>query len=192
MIWLLMIDQILSQARDRMQKSIEITRQDLSSIRSGRATPALVEHIVIAAYGGSQKLRLMEMATITAQDAKSLLISPYDPSQIRDIEKSIHEAQTGLTPVVDGEVIRITIPPLSEERRKEYVKLVRTKLEAGRIMVRQVRHEALKDLKKSQDSNLVAEDAAKGAEKKIQDITDEMIAEIDGIGERKETELMQV
>ncbi len=187
-----MIDKLLSQTRDRMRKAFEITQTDLSSVRSGRATPALVEHIVISAYGGSQKLKVMEMATITTMDAKTLVISPWDPSVIGDVEKGILEANIGLTPVVDGEIIRMSIPPLSEERRQEYIKLARAKLESGRIMIRQIRHEAMRDLKKAQDNGDIAEDERKHGEKKVQELTDEMIAEIDALGDRKEQELLQV
>lgn len=183
---------MLSQTRDKMRKAVEVTRADLSSIRSGRATPALVENIVIAAYGGSQKLKLMELATTTTADAKTLLISPFDPSIINEIEKGIFEANVGLVPVVDGEIIRITIPPLSEERRQEYLKLARVKLEAGRIMIRQVRAEAMRDLKKLEQDKSVSEDERKHGEKLVQELTDEMIAEIESMGERKEAELMQV
>src|SRR4030042_2282141 len=137
------MEQILSPAHEKMRKALEISKNDLSSIRSGRATPALVEHMVIAAYGGSQHLKLMEMATITTMDAKTLGIAPYDPSVIVDIEKGILEANTGLTPVIDGEIIRISIPPLSEERRLEYIKLAKAKLESGRVMIRQIRQEAM-------------------------------------------------
>lgn len=187
-----MIDPLISQTREKMKKAIEITRQDLSSIRSGRATPALVEHIVIASYGGSQRLSLTEMATITTMDARTLVVSPYDPSVVAEIEKGILEANVGLTPVVDGEIIRITIPPLSEERRQEYIKLARTKLEAGRIMVRQVRHESMRDLKRLEDGGEIPEDGRKHGEKMVQELTDEMIAGIDTMGERKEQELLQV
>lgn len=187
-----MIDQLPSQTRDRMKKAFEVTQTDLSSIRSGRATPALVEKIVISAYGGSQKLKVMELATITTTDAKTLVISPYDPSIIGDIEKGILEANTGLTPVIDGEVIRISIPPLSEERRQEYIKLARAKLEAGRIMIRQVRHDAMKDLKKVEDEGTISQDERKHGEKMVQELTDEVIADIDNLEARKEQELLQV
>ena len=143
-----MIDPILNSTRDHMRKALDVMRTDLSSIRSGKATPALVENMIINAYGGTQKLKLKEMATITIQDAKILLIAPYDPSEVSDIAKSIQEANVGLNPVAEGEVIRIAIPALSEERRREYIKLAHTKLEAGRIMVRQVRQEAMKVLKR--------------------------------------------
>lgn len=187
-----MIDPLLNQTRERMRKAFEITQTDLTSIRSGRATPALVEHIVISAYGGSQKLKVMELATITSMDAKTLVISPYDPSIINEIEKGIQEANAGLTPVIDGELIRITIPPLSEERRQEYLKLARAKLEYGKIMIRQIRQDGMKDLKKLEGEKTISEDQLTHAEKMVQELTDEMVAEIDALGERKEQELLQV
>ncbi|MCL4360621.1 ribosome recycling factor [Patescibacteria group bacterium] len=187
-----MIDTILNQARDRMRKAIDVTKTDLQSIHSGRATPALVEHIVIAAYGGSQRLKLTELATITAMDSRTIAVAPFDPSITPEIEKGILEANTGLTPVVDGDLIRITIPALSEERRQEYIKLARTKLEGGRIMIRQIRGEAMRDVKKDEEDRTISEDERTLAGKKIQELTDEMIAELDALGDRKEQELGQV
>lgn len=187
-----MVESVLNQTREKMRKAFEITQQDLSSIRSGRATSALVDHVIIPAYGGAQRLKLMEMATITTMDAKTIVISPYDPSQIADIERGILEANIGLVPVVDGEIIRITIPALSEERRLEYIKLAKTKLEAGRVMVRQIRAEAMRDLKKLEEDKRISEDERTHGEKSVQELTDEMIAELDGLGEKKETELLQV
>ena len=187
-----MIEALLHQTREKMRKAIAVTHNDLSSIRSGRATPALVEHIVIPAYGGSQRLKLMEMATITTMDAKTIMIAPYDPSQTGDIERGILEANVGLTPVIDGEILRISIPSLSEERRLEYLKLAKTKLEAGRVMVRQIRGDAMRDIKKLEGAGNVSEDQQKHGEKLVQELTDEMIAEIDSLGEKKEAELMQV
>lgn len=187
-----MIDTLLNQTRDRMKKAVEITQTDLSSIRSGRATPAIVEHIVIPAYGGSQRLKVMELATITTMDAKTIVISPFDPSIIGEIEKGIQEVNRGLTPVIDGEIIRITIPPLSEERRQEYIKLARAKVEGGRIMVRQVRQDAMRQAKKLQEEGSISQDDQSHTEKKIQELTDEMVADLDGLLERKEQELLQV
>ena len=175
-----------------MKKAIEITRTDISTIRSGRATPALVENIVIAAYGGTQRLKLMEMATITTADVKAIVVSPYDPSQLGDIVKSIQETHSGLNPVIDGELIRISIPPLSEERRREYIKLAWTKIEGGKIMVRQGRAEGMRQLRKLLDDKSISEDQQKSGERKIQELTDEMIAELDTMGERKEGELIQI
>lgn len=187
-----MIEFILSRAHDMMRKALDITRNDLSSIRSGRATPALVESIVVAAYSGTQKLKVMEMAMITSVDAKSLLITPYDPSAVSDIARGILEANVGLTPVTDGDVIRITIPSLSSEQRQEYLKLAKAKLEAGRIMIRQIRQEAMKNLRRETEAKTMAVDQQKLGEKKVQEFTDELIAEIDSLGQRKEAELLLV
>lgn len=187
-----MIDIILSQTRTKMQKAFEITKTDLMSVRSGRATPALVENIVISAYEGTQKLKLMEMATITTPDARAILITPYDISTVSDIVKGIQESHAGLNPSSDGDVVRVSIPPLSEEQRKEYLKLANAKLEAGKIMLRQVRQEAMKDLKRMKDDKTIGEDEEKVGEKKVQELTDSMVKEIDEMGKRKEEELMQV
>lgn len=187
-----MIEEILNTAREKMKKALEVTRNDIASIRSGRATPALVENIFIMAYGGTQRLRVMELATITTMDAKTVVIAPYDPATIAEIEKGIMEANTGLTPVVDRDIIRITIPALSEERRLEYLKLAKAKLEAGKVMIRQIRGDAMKDLKKAEEAKTISEDQQKHGQRLVQELTDEMIAEIDTMGEHKETELMQV
>jgi len=187
-----MIDTVLSQTRTKMQKVLEIVKNDLASVRSGRATPALVENIMIDAYEGTQKLRVLEMATVTTPDSRSLLISPYDITTVKDIVKGIMENHSGLNPVADGDVIRVTIPPLSEEQRHEYLKLANAKLEGGRIMIRQVRQESMKDLKRLKDDKQIGEDEEKIGEKKVQEMTDHMVVEIDGIGKRKEDELMQV
>lgn len=187
-----MIDSILTSTKTKMGKAIEVVRMDLTSLRSGRATPALIENITITAYGGSERLKLMEMATITTSEGRGLVIAPYDPTAMDDIVKGIQEARVGMNPVRDGEVIRITLPPLSEEQRKEYLKLANTKLEGGRIMIRQVRQEAMKDLKRALEDKLLSEDEEEVGEKKIQETTDQMIRDIDEMGKKKEEELMQV
>lgn len=187
-----MIDTILSQTKEKMRKAIEVTRTDLTTIRSGRATSSLVENITITAYEGSQHLRVVEMATISVPDAKTIVITPYDPSTREDLIRGIQSGSSNLTPVSDGDVIRITIPPMSQEQREEYIKLAKTKLEGGRIMIRQIRQEAMKDLKRELEENLISEDQEKVGEKKVQELTDEMISEIDGMGEKKEQELLQI
>lgn len=187
-----MIEQLLASTRDRMKKAIEVLRTDLASIRSGRATPALVENIVVPVYEGTQHLKLMELATITTMDAKTIVIAPYDPSVITEIQRGVEAANIGVAPAIDGEIIRISLPPLSEERRMEYIKLAKTKLESGRVMVRQVRHDAMKDIAKAEDSGDLSEDQKTLGEKKVQELTDEMVAEIDAMGKNKEQELLQV
>lgn len=187
-----MIESTLNAAREKMKKALDVSRNDIASIRSGRATPALVENIFIMAYGGSQKLRVMELATISTLDSKTVVISPYDPSTIAEIEKGIMEANAGLTPVVDREIIRITIPPLSEERRYEYIKLAKVKLEAGKVMVRQIRGDAMRELRSAESDKNISEDERKHGERLIQELTDEMIAEIDTMEQKKEAELLAV
>ena len=175
-----------------MQKCLDLTRTDLSSVRSGRATPALVENIVVVAYEGTQKLKVMEMATISTPDSRTVLITPYDVTTVADIAKGIMESHAGLNPSSDGEVVRVTIPPLSEEQRKEYLKLANAKLESGKVMIRQVRQESMKDLKRLKDEKTIGEDEEKVGEKKVQELTDHMIGELDEIQNKKEEELMQV
>lgn len=187
-----MIDPLLNTAKENMKKAFDVTSGDLSSIRSGRATPALVENIVINAYEGTQKLKLMEMATISVSDPKTILVSPYDSSQTASIEKGIYEAHIGLTPIVDSENIRITIPPLSAERRQEYIKLAKAKIESGKVMVRQIRHEALKSIKQLEDNKDISEDEAKVGEKKTQELTDSVTRDLEDLLKRKEQELTQL
>jgi ribosome recycling factor len=179
----------LDNVRGNMQKVIEVLKTDLSSVRTGRATPSLVENITINAYGGTAKMKIVELAHVSSSDSQTLLITPFDPSIIGEINKGIMESNTGFTPVIDGQVIRISIPLLSEERRKELVHLVSQKLEGGKIQVRQLRHEAMNDVKKDKT---VSEDEASRFEKEIQKLTDDVIAEIDSLGAKKEEELLQV
>ena len=161
-------------------------------MRTGRAAPSLIEGIVINAYGGTQKLRLMELATIAASDPQTLVITPFDQSIIGEIQKGIQEANVGLSPVIDGELVRITIPHLSEERRQELIHLMRQKLENGKIMVRQVRHEAMAEIKKQKAQKIISEDEVSRLEKEVQKVTDEMITDIDLVGEKKEEELLSI
>ena len=178
----------------QMQKVLEVIKSDLGTVRTGRATPALVENIVINAYGGppagGSKMRVLELATIGALDPQTLVITPFDASIIGEIQKGIQEANVGLNPVIDGQLIRISIPPLSQERREELVSLVNQKLEGGRIQVRQVRHEAMEEIKKQFNNKEISEDEVLRLEKEVQKLTDKAILEIDSLGKRKEEELM--
>ena len=175
-----------------MQKVLEVLKIDLSSIRAGKASPALVENIVINAYGGTQRLKIIELAQISTSDSQTIVITPYDQSIIGEIHKGIMEGNTGLTPVIDGQLIRISIPLLSEERRQQLVSLVNQKLEGGRIQVRQVRHEAMNEIKKQLNEKLISEDDMMRLEKETQKLTDEIIAEIDALGKKKEEELLAI
>lgn len=185
-----MID--LEDVRLRMDKVVDVLRTDLATVRTGRATPSLVEHIVIAAYGGSQRLKVMELATIQAIDHQTLVITPFDSSIITELEKGMQEANVGLNPVVDGSIIRISIPALSEERRRELIHLMKQKLENGRIMVRQVRHEEMSEIKKQYNDKVLSEDQMVHQEREVQRVTDEMMGEIDVMGKKKEEELVQI
>src|SRR5574337_930555 len=138
----------LQETQSKMQKILEVIHGDLATVRTGRATPSLVEHIQVAVYGGTTKLKIMEVATTAVSDSQTLLITPFDASIIGEIQKGIEVANVGLTPVIDGQVIRISIPPLSAERREQLIALMKQKLENGKIMVRQTRHEAMDEVKK--------------------------------------------
>lgn len=187
------MDQEISQkTKQQLDKVLEILRTDLGTIRSGRATPALVENLVVTVYGGSAKMKILELATVGTTDAQTLVITPFDQSIINEVYKGIQDANTGLSPVVDGQIIRITIPPLSEERRQELIKLMKHKLENGKIMVRQIRHEMMDDIKKKQDSKEISEDDVTRLEKEVQRIVDDTTETIDSYGSQKEAELLQI
>jgi ribosome recycling factor len=180
------------EMRQKIEKVLEILKQDLGTIRTGRANPALVENIVISAYGGTAKLKVMELATVGVTDAQTIVITPFDASIIGDIQKGIQDSGAGLNPASDGHVLRVTIPPLSQERREELSKLMKHKLENGRIMVRQVRHEAMEEIKKAHADKAISDDDKEREEKEVQRIIDETMKTIDGLGDQKEAELMQV
>lgn len=181
---------LIGDAKQKMQKVLEVLHGDLATVRTGRATPSLVDHIIINAYGGTTKLKVMELATIAASDPQTLVITPFDASILGEIQKGIQEANVGLNPVIDGQLIRISIPPLSEERRQQLIHLMKQKLENGRIMIRQVRHDAMNEVKKQSAS--LSEDEVVRLEKEVQKATDEKISEIDSMGKKKEEELMQI
>lgn len=182
----------LSQIRGKMLKALEILQEDLATVRTGRAAPSLVENVVIACYGGSQKLKLQELATISSQDHQTLTLHPFDPAIIEEIRTGIMAANLGLNPISDGDLIRINIPPLSEERRKDLVKLLKQKLESGRVMIRQIRHEAMADVRRQFEADEIGEDERMRLEKQIQELTDEMMGEIEVIGEGREKDLLQI
>ena len=179
------MEQSIDTAREQMGKILEVIRLDLSTVRTGRATPSLVENIAINAYGGSAKMRVVELAHVSVSDSQTLIITPFDPSIIGEINKGIQEANIGFTPVIDGQLIRISIPLLSEERRQELVHLVNQKLEGGKIQVRQVRHEAMSEIKKMLDDKVISEDDSGRLEKEVQQLTDDVIADIDLLGKKK-------
>lgn len=187
-----MDQEIIASLKVKMQKAMQALQEDLGTIRTGRATPALVENLVIPAYNNSQHLKLKEMATITTEGPRIILISPFDPTVIRDIERGIGSANMGLGVRVEGNLLRINIPSLTAERRDEYIKLAHAKLEGGRVMIRQARHDAMNELKRNFEAKQLNEDENKRSEKEIQNLTDDMMAEIDLLKEKKEEELRQL
>lgn len=186
----------VDQLKVKMEKIMEVLRTDLSTVRTGRATPSLVENVSVLVYGGTARMKIMEVATITTSDTHTIIITPFDNSIISEIQKGIEAANIGLQPVIDGQIIRISIPQLSEERREQLIHLMKQKLENGRIMIRQVRQEGMQDVKKpfdsSQGKQVLSEDEIMRLEKEVQKETDSMISQIDEMGKRKETELMQI
>lgn len=184
--------QLIVSLKQKMLKAISVLQEDLSTIRTGRASSALVENVLISAYEGTQHLRLKEMATITTDGPKSIVISPFDPTVISDIERGINIANLGFSAVVDGSIVRITLPSLTAERRDEFIKLAHTKLEGGRVMIRQIRHEAMIDLKRQFEGKLLSEDDKKRLEKDIQTVTDEFMGEVEILREKKDKELSEI
>ncbi|MBI1869387.1 ribosome recycling factor [Candidatus Gottesmanbacteria bacterium] len=181
----------MATVRDKMQRAVFALQTDLGTIRTGRATPSLVDHIIISAYDGTAKMKLAELATVNASDARTLIISPFDTTQLASIEKGILEANIGLTPVVDASVIRLMVPTLTSERRQEYLKLAKAKIEGGRVMTRQIRHDVMAEIKRAFEHDQINEDEKKHLEKQLQTITDEVINAIDVIAAKKEQELLE-
>lgn len=185
------MDTILATVRKDMQKALDNLRQDFNTVRTGKASPQLVENIMIKAYGGTAPLRVMELATISATDAHTLLITPFDQATLHEIERGIADAQVGLNPIVDGQMLRINLPPLSEERRREFVKLIQQKAEAGKVTLRHARHEGMEQAKKMEEQD-VSEDEIVRIEKEIQKLTDEFTQKLGQMEKEKEEELMKV
>ena len=175
-----------------MQSSLAVVASDIAGIRTGRASPALVENVVCPAYGGTQRLKILELATISAPDPSQIVINPWDKSIIGDIKKGIMEANIGMNPSIDGEIIRISMSPLTTEDREKYVKLLSGKLENGKVIMRQIRADEMHEIKKKFEAKEMTEDEKFGNEKKLQEITDEFVGKIEEIGEKKKVELLQI
>jgi ribosome recycling factor len=184
------IENFLGDATQRMDKSVDATHEHFNSVRTGRATPALLDRIQIDYYGTATPLK--NLATINAPEPRLLTIQPFDPSSIKSIEKAIQESDLGLTPSNDGKIVRLPIPQLTEERRKELVKLVRHMAEEGRVAVRNVRRDAIKHLEELVRNGDVGDDDERAAETRVQKLTDEHVAKIDDLLKRKEAEIMEV
>jgi len=185
-----LIDELLADADERMHKSVNATNGEFSSVRTGRASPALLDRVHVDYYGASTPLK--QLATINAAEAQMLTVQPFDKSSLKAIERGITEANLGLTPSNDGNIIRLVIPQLTEERRKEFVKMVRHIAEEGRIAIRNVRRDVMHDLRELKEDGDVGEDEERRAEADLQKLTDKRIADLDGLLKGKEEEILEV
>jgi ribosome recycling factor len=184
-----LIEDLLQKARERMGKSIDATRNELATVRTGRASPHLLDRVNVDYYGTVTPLK--QLANVAATEARTLTITPYDKSAIKQMEKAIMESDLGLTPSNDGNVIRLTIPELTEERRKELVKVVHGIAEEGRVAVRNIRRDCMHDLRELKSSGEVGKDDEHRAEGELQKQTDAKIAEIEELLKGKEEEILQ-
>lgn len=173
-----------------MKSSIKSLEEDLAAIRTGRASPALVERLPVEYYGTPTPLQ--QLATISVPEPRSLLIRPFDPSSLKDIERAILASDLGLNPQNDGKTIRLSLPPLTEERRQELVRIVNQRLEEARIAIRNIRRDSIKDLRDFENEKLISEDDYHRGEEEAQKLTDRCIEEVNAIGERKEKEILEV
>jgi ribosome recycling factor len=185
-----MIDELLDDAKRRMDKSVDTTAHEFNTVRTGRASAALLDRIQIDYYG--QLTPLKQLATINVPEPRLLTIQPYDPGSIKTIERAIQESELGLTPANDGKIIRLPVPQLTEERRKELVKVVKHLAEEGRVAVRNVRRDVMHDLKELVRDGDVGDDEERRAEDRAQKLTDEHVAKIDDLLKKKEEEIMEV
>ena len=185
-----MVNETLKSIDDKMKASIKVFRADLATIRTGHATPALVEHIKVDYVGVPTPLN--QIAGISAPEAGLLVIQPWDKNCIGNIEKAILKSELGINPSNDGNIIRIAIPPLSEERRGELIKIVHRKMEERRVAIRSLRHEAMNEMKKMEKDKEISQDEHKRAQEQLQNITDVFMNEIEKVGKDKEQELLEV
>jgi ribosome recycling factor len=185
-----LIDDLLDDARDRMHKSVEATSNELSSVRTGRASPSLLDRIQVEYYGTLTPLR--QLATISAPEARLLTIQPFDASTIKAIEKAINSSDLGLNPSNDGKLVRLVIPEFNEERRRELVKVARNIVEDGRIAVRNIRRDVMHDLRELKEAGETGSDDEHRAEGLLQKVTDGSIADLDALLKGKEAEILEV
>ena len=185
-----MLNDIYKEAEERMKGAIQALEEDLAGIRTGRAHPGLVEKLQVEYYGVPTPL--IQLASISVPEPRSLLIRPFDASSLRDIERAILTSDLGLTPNNDGKSIRLNLPPLTEERRQDLVKIVNQRIEEARIAVRNVRRDSIKDMREFEQEKMISEDDLERGEKEMQNITDRYIEQINEIGERKEREILEV
>ena len=184
------LDDILLEAEEKMVKTEQVVQHEFAGLRTGRASPVLVENIMVEAYGSHMRIR--ELASITTPEPRVLAIQPWDATTVHPIEKAIQKSNLGITPTIQGKVIRLVLPELSTERRQDMVKIVRKMTEDGRVAIRHVRRDAIEAIKKETKGGGIAEDQEEGAEKEVQKLTDQYIAKIDGHLATKEKEILTV
>ncbi len=182
--------EVMSETNTRMQKSVEALRKELNSIRTGRATPALVENLMVDYYGVPTPL--VQMASVSVPEARVLMIQPWDKQSLKDVEKGILRSDLGLVPNNDGNTIRINIPLLTEERRRELVKLVGRNIEDAHVSARNIRRDSLENLRDMEKNKEISQDDGKRAQEQLQKITDSHIAQMDDLRQKKEAEVMEV
>jgi ribosome recycling factor len=185
-----LIDELLADAGERMRRTVEATNTEFASVRTGRASPVLLDRIVVDYYGAPTPLK--QLATISAPEARLLSVQPYDKSSIKAIEKAINESDLGLNPSNDGNVVRLSVPELTEERRLELVKVARHIAEEGRVAIRNVRRDVMHDLRELKEAGETGSDDEHRAEVELQRLTDSNIAELDALLKGKEDEILEV
>ncbi len=185
-----MVDEVMRDTEERMQKAVAALSRELQTLRAGRATTALLDKITVDYYGVPTPLN--QMATLSAPEARLLVIQPWDKSVVKDVEKAIQKSDLGLTPNSDGAIIRLSIPELTQERRKELVKIVKKKAEEGRVAVRNIRRDANDMIKEMEKEKEISEDESHRAQDEVQKLTDNYIKEVDGVLENKEKEILEI
>jgi ribosome recycling factor len=185
-----MLKEAHTEADERMKGALEALEEDLAGIRTGRASPALVEKLSVEYYG--MPTPLMQLASISVPESRMLMIRPFDAASLRNIERAILASDLGLTPNNDGKVIRLNLPPLTEERRRDLVKMVHNRLEEARVSIRNIRRDGIKDLREFEHEKLISEDELEEGEENLQKLTDKYIESINEVGVRKEKEIMEV
>jgi ribosome recycling factor len=185
-----MLKDLYKEAETRMKGAIQALEDDLSGIRTGRASPALVERMQVDYYGVPTPL--IQLASINVPEPRSLMIRPFDASVLKSIERAIRTSDLGLNPNNDGKVIRLNLPPLTEERRRDLVKVVHNRVEDARVAVRNVRRDSIKDLREFEQEKIISEDDRERGEEELQKITDRFISEVNAVGDRKEKEILEV
>jgi len=184
-----MIKELIREAENRMRKTVEVLEADLRTIRTGRASPALLERVMVEYYGTPTPLN--QLAVIAAPEPQLLTIRPYDPGSLGDIERAILKSELGLTPANDGRIIRLPIPRLTEERRQELARLVRQRVEEGKVALRNIRREVLDDLREFEKEKLVAEDDFYRGKDDLQDLTGRYAEQMDGVSDRKQRDVLE-